>query len=268
MTDIKKLGFCFLIYDIINLEELWYKFFKGVDSRKYGIYIHYKTNKPLKYFESNKINQCIPTQYGGVTLIHAHNLIFKAAYDDGCYKIISLSQACIPLKSFRYIYNALTKDNLSHFNTAPQNQCFPRCNSLIPIYPLEHIQKSSNWFILNRRGFEESVKKAPHDIDKIFGNVLAAEEHYFIMCMYSGGLLDQIVEHKGPCNEYTTFTNWGGDSYPWPSTKWVKEYTTIGQQELLFLLFSSSCLFGRKFQPECYESLNHPTYLDFVMTKS
>ena len=47
----KKIAFCFLIYDIINHEELWNIFFKNVDANKYTIYIHYKFNKPLKYFE-------------------------------------------------------------------------------------------------------------------------------------------------------------------------------------------------------------------------
>jgi hypothetical protein len=42
----KKLAFCFLIYDVINHEELWKLFFDRVDPSKYSIYIHYKTNTP------------------------------------------------------------------------------------------------------------------------------------------------------------------------------------------------------------------------------
>ena len=111
----KKLGFCFLIYDKLTLEELWNVFFSGVDKNKYNIYIHYKHNVPLKYFEQYKLKECIETKYADVSLIHAHNLLFKKAYDDGCYKIISLSQACIPFKSFDYIYEFLCKDNYGHF---------------------------------------------------------------------------------------------------------------------------------------------------------
>ena len=40
----KKIAFCFLIYDIINHEELWNIFFQNVDTNKYNIYIHYKFN--------------------------------------------------------------------------------------------------------------------------------------------------------------------------------------------------------------------------------
>jgi hypothetical protein len=53
----KKIAFCFLIYDIINHEELWNKFFLDVDINKYNIYIHYKYNVPLKYFEKYKLNK-------------------------------------------------------------------------------------------------------------------------------------------------------------------------------------------------------------------
>ncbi len=38
----KKIAFCFLIYDKINQETLWYDWFKNVDKNKYNIYIHYK----------------------------------------------------------------------------------------------------------------------------------------------------------------------------------------------------------------------------------
>ena len=59
----KKISFCFLIYDIINHEELWNIFFQNVDKNKYSIYIHYKCNKELKYFEKYKLNKCIETKY-------------------------------------------------------------------------------------------------------------------------------------------------------------------------------------------------------------
>ena len=130
----KKLAFCFLIYDEINLEELWNLFFKNVDKNKYNIYIHYKVNTPLKYFDQYKLPNCIETKYAHVSLIHAHNLLFKKAYEDGCYKIISLSQACIPFKSFDYIYDFLCNDNYGHFNLAPKSACFPNCNNLLNYY--------------------------------------------------------------------------------------------------------------------------------------
>ena len=49
----KKIALCFLIYEGINHEELWYKWLENVDKSKYNIYIHYKHNNQLKYFSIN-----------------------------------------------------------------------------------------------------------------------------------------------------------------------------------------------------------------------
>jgi len=38
----KKIALCFLIYDKINNEELWWDFIKNIDKNKYNIYIHFK----------------------------------------------------------------------------------------------------------------------------------------------------------------------------------------------------------------------------------
>ena len=77
-------------------------FLKNLDTNKYNIYIHYKFNKLLKYFEKYKIKNCIDTKYADVSLIHAQNILFKHAYNDGCSKMILLSQACIPLTLFTF----------------------------------------------------------------------------------------------------------------------------------------------------------------------
>ena len=106
MTNINHLtiGLCFLIYDKINHEELWYNWLRTVDKKKYKVFIHYKNDIPLKYFEKFKLNNCIDTKYADVTLIHAHNILFRKAYEEGCAKIVSLSQACVPLKPFEHVF--------------------------------------------------------------------------------------------------------------------------------------------------------------------
>ena len=78
----KKIAFCFLIYDIINHEELWDLFFLNVNKDKYNIYIHYKKNVKLKYFEKYKLKNCIETKYYDVTLVLAQNLMLREAYKD------------------------------------------------------------------------------------------------------------------------------------------------------------------------------------------
>ena len=55
----EKIAFLFLIYDCINHEHLWKAFFNNISTEKYSIYIHYKVNKPLKYFEQQNLQNCI-----------------------------------------------------------------------------------------------------------------------------------------------------------------------------------------------------------------
>lgn len=247
----KKLAFCFLVYDVINQEDLWYEFFKNVDPRKYDIYVHYKTNTKLKYFDQHKLSNCVKTKYADVSLIHAHNLLFQKALEDGNYKIISLSQACIPVKSFNYIYEFLTKDGYGHFATTKPSQCFPRCNSLLKYYDKQNIQKSTNWFILNRSLCEFLALYDAEEIDKKF-NFASPEEHYYITRIYSHNLRNEIVEkNRSYVWDSTTFDNWGGteDSpspYKYPSPYGLKNYSKISDEELDYLL-NSNCLFARKF---------------------
>jgi len=247
-----KIAFLFLIYDKINKEEYWNKFFKDVDPSKYSIYIHYKTNKPLKFFEKYKLKNCIPTEYGGITLIHAHNVLFQEAYKDpDNYKFINLSGACIPFKSFDFIYNFLTKDEKGYFNTTPQSQCFPRCNNLLQFYPKEVIQKSANWFILNRDLVEILALKDKKYIDTRYKDIKASEEHYFITEIYYNNIRYQIVETMNFAEKATTFTNWKGYDYKYVNKEdGVKNYKYITKEEWEYLK-ESPCLFGRKFYPEC-----------------
>lgn len=256
----KKIAFCFLIYDIINHEELWNYFFLNIDHSKYQIYIHYKVNIPMKYFESCKLDKCIETKYADVSLIHAHNLLFKKAYEDGCDKIISLSQACIPFKSFNYIYDFLTKDDYGHFNVTPQSQCFPRCNLLIKYYEMPHIQKSSNWFILNRATAEKIVNYDSAQINLEYGNISSPEEHFYITLIHKYGLDNRIKMTPNLANGATTFTNWAGMDYKYPCFQRLKEYSVISMEEIDHLL-KSPCLFGRKFNRECIQSLVNRLYM-------
>ncbi|AYV85051.1 MAG: hypothetical protein Satyrvirus2_62 [Satyrvirus sp.] len=246
----KKLAFLFLIYDEINHEELWYNFFKNIDKSKYSIYIYYKYQKPLKYFEEYKLCNCIPTIHGTISIVHAHNILIKAALQDlDNYKFINVSQACIPFKSFDYIYDFLTKDNFAHFNVAPQKQCLPRCISVLDNLPHYRIYKSSNWFILNR-SLAELVNTNDKFID-YFKDVRNPEQHFFITMVYDYWRHKEIIATDNLAEGATTFTNWQDMNYKYPSQKNLKNYKNISNNELQYLL-DAPCLFGRKFDKGCF----------------
>ncbi len=220
-------------------------------------------NKPLKYFEKYKLKECIDTKYAHVSLIHAQNLLYKKAYEDGCYKIITVSQACIPLKSFNYVYDFLCKDNYGYFNISPREQRFPRANELLKYYDTNIIQKSSQWFILNRKTCEIFINDDKIKIDKEYGTIYAPEEHYFITTVFQNNLQDELIISPNLSNDATTFINWPDLGYKYSSKRGIKNYDTITKEELLYLL-NSKCLFGRKFLSSCYSHLNIKEYVEKI----
>ena len=267
----KKIAFCFLIYDKIDHEELWYKYLKNIDINKYSIYIHYKTNTPLKYFDNFKLDYCCKTKWGTHSLIHAHNLLFKKALDDGNYKIISLSQSCVPLKSFDYIYNFCTNDDFCHLNTTVNQRGAHRAYSLTN-YNIDKkfIHKSANWFILNRK-ITKIVTDISNDIiDKLYSSIKSAEEHYYITTIYLNNLQNECKLYPnlalGP-----TFANWHDMKYKFnnPLThRNLKNYKKISEEELNYLCKSNPLpLFGRKFLQNCMVTPNNIPLTDFLLKK-
>jgi hypothetical protein len=244
----KKVAFLFLIYDAINLEELWAKFFEHVDKQKYSIYIHYKFNVPLKYFDKYKLLNCIETKYADVSLVCAQNMLLKEALKDNDNQhFIFLSNSCIPFKKFDTIYNSLSTDK-SYFNLAPHTQCFPRCDQLLQYIKKEYIQKASQWCILNRKHSHLMTDDTSY-ID-MYKSIYASDEICYITNIYIYNMQNEIVTTPNVANDATTFTNWEDMRYKYPSTRGLKNYSSITEDEILHLI-NSKCLFGRKFNSSC-----------------
>jgi hypothetical protein len=260
----KKIAFCFLIYDIINCEELWNIFFRNVDTNKYTIYIHYKSNKLLKYFEKYKINNCIETKYADRTIPLAYNILFQEAFKDiDNYKFVIVSGSCIPFKSFDFIYDKLTVDHYGYFNVCPAEQCFPNCNTLLNVIDKNHISKNSGWFILNRMLLDNLCVDKDDIINTYYKTIYVPEEYYYYTYIKILNLENEIITTLNSANEASTFTNWEGMNYKYPSNRGIKNYTSISNEEVLYLL-NSPCLFGRKFNRECIVSFMNNSYIGSI----
>lgn len=264
----KKIAFCFLINDIIIHDEVWNMFFNNVDANKYNIYIHYKTDKPLQYFNKYKICNCIETNYEDQTIPLAYNVLFRKAFEDDPdnYKFMILSGSCIPLKSFDFIYKKMTNDHYGYFNVCPKSQCFPNCNPLLDYIDYTYISKSHNWFILNRKLVENLCFDKDQILNKYYDKIYAPAEYYYYTYINYLKLDDEVITTSNAANDATTFTNWEGMDYKYPSTRGLKNYSYIEENELNYLL-ESNCLFGRKFNRECFISLITEKYIDTIENK-
>lgn len=243
-----KPAFCFLIYDRIHNEDQWLRFFKTIDPNHYTLHIHAKTPQPLlthALFQSAVIHDPVSTNYGDWTIVKAMNKLAHYALNDSQVShILYLSQACVPLKSFEHILHFLTQ-GVSYFNRCPPIQCFPRAEPLLQWYPREWIQKHSQWCILSRDHASRMVTNELEYIDR-YRNIISAEEHCYLTELYRMNLQDQLCITPNLAAGATTFTNWQGMDYPWPSENGLKNYETISIEEWEYLL-KSPALFGRKF---------------------
>ena len=254
----KKLAFCFLIYDKINLEDLWKIFFDGVDKNKYNIYIHYKNDYPLKYFDKYKLNNCIDTKYAHISLVKAQNvLLSEALKDKNNEHFIFVSNSCIPFKSFNHIYDDLN-NKYSYFNISPHHKCFPRCNKTKLYINKKQIQKASQWCILNRKHANVMINN--NDYLKWFDYKKGIpDEHCYITKIYYDNLQNEIINTR---IIPTTFVNW-----KYSRTTHPKTYNNININELKTLLYKNH-YFGRKMTNKCYDSLYNKLYVNKIKNKN
>lgn len=245
----KKIAFLFLVYDQIEHEELWRRFFAGIDPGRYSIYIHYKERKALAYFERHRLSRCIDTLYADISLVHAHKLLLREAMaDPDNYKFVYVSQACIPTKAFDQVHEFLTRDELGHFNLFPVEQCFPRCDQVLVEIDRRFLRKSSQWFILNRPQAEIILCDGQTEL---FASVYAPEEHYFVTVLVQRDHAHDVRFTPNLSDGATTFTCWPEMSYRFARRrlrKYPVDYDLISQDEITHLVQRAPCLFGRKFR--------------------
>ena len=247
----KKIAFCFLIYDTIEYEELWFEFFKNIDPSKYTIYIHYKNQYKLKYFNDFVLNKCIPTAWGKISLVHASNILFDTAYNDNeNYKFILLCGTTLPLKNFDYIYEKMIKNNYGYMNYLNSNTL---CHQWI-IFNREIVSKIIDY------GSDGFIKMN----DRIHG---CPDEKLYFLFIKENKLEKNIIFKNDICNELTMFVNWGNKEYQFNDGKlesYPKNYKSITLQEINYLL-NSKCLFGRKFFKDCIISNSDIKLLDYLI---
>ena len=255
---VKKIAFCFLIYDCINIEKVWFDFFEKIDKSKYNIYIHTKTQFPkLKYFNHCKIKEndrIKKTKWGDISLVKAQNVLLKEGLkDDDNKHFIFLSNSCIPFKSFNHIYSSLNKD-YSYFNICPAEDSFPRCKKALNFIDKHYVQKAHQWCILNRK--HANLMLESNEYMKWFDDYkVTPDEHCYITNLYVNKLENELILTNDASYEATTFTCWEESS--------LKVYKNISIEEQRKLI-NSPCFFGRKFSKDAFKYLDNEIYNQII----
>ncbi|AES59860.1 core-2/I-branching enzyme [Medicago truncatula] len=271
-----KIAFLFLTNSNLTFAPLWEKFFVG-NNHLFNIYVH---ADPTTYVASpggvfqNRFIPSKPTKrYSPSLIAAARRLLASALLDDPLNQYFALiSQRCIPLFSFQFIYNYLFKNQLKSFaNSSEFNLLYPSYieilseaenlnirynargeNVMMPEVPFEDFRVGSQFFILNRKHTKVVLRDQKlwnkFQIPCTNKYYCYPEEHYF-------STLLSMEDLKG-CTGFTlTRVNWTGAVYGHPHLYTPAEVSPELFRQLRVSNWSYSYLFARKFSPECLAPL-------------
>lgn len=275
-----KIAFLFLTNSDLHFAPLWDLFFRNNPTNLFNLYVHadptVNITRPqspnFKFIPSKRTFRASPT------LISAtRRLLATALLDDpaNAYFVV-LSQYCIPLHSFSYVYRSLflsptfdlTDPESSQFGVRLKYKSFveilsnaPRLwkryaargrYSMMPEVPFDRFRVGSQFFALTRKHALVVVKdrtlwrkfKVPcYREDECY-----PEEHYFPTLL-------SMADPDG-CTRYTlTRVNWTGTVNGHPYTYRPDEVSPELIRRLRVSNHSESYLFARKFTPDCLQPL-------------
>ncbi|CAH9081605.1 unnamed protein product [Cuscuta epithymum] len=159
-----KVSFLFLTRSSLPLDFVWRSFFQIADPANFSIYIHSKpgfsfdhstTSSP--FFYNRQLNNSILVAWGESSMIEAERLLLAAALEDPAnQRFVLLSDSCVPLYNFSYVYNYLMSSPKSFVDSfldvsGKDNRYNPKMK---PYIPKSKWRKGSQWIALVREHAE------------------------------------------------------------------------------------------------------------------
>lgn len=233
-----KIALCFLTYENLSQPKLWSNVFNNNKSLL-NVYIHNKYEFKDNEFEIHKycIKNRVNTKWGHNSLINATLKLFEDAYSDVNNKFfILLSDKCIPLYSFKYIYDDIIRTNMSQINKCNHKSIdrYKNVNKKSFITP-DDFYKQSQWMCLSRDDVGFFLDNSFLHIFK--QNFFALDEHYWICILH---------KYNRPYIEKNiTYSNWESKKAN------PKLYTEITNCEILKIKKIYKTYFIRKISNEC-----------------
>jgi len=208
-----KIAFMFLTAGPLPFESLWEKFFEG-HLGLYSIYVHASRRAELKsvWNSSLFIDHEIRSQqvfWGRIEMVDAERRLLANALTDQDNQYFALiSESCVPLYNFTFIYDYLLGANMSFVDCfddpGPHGQG-RYLGQMAPEVPRTEWRKGAQWFAVNRKHallivadhlyhhkFKEFCKPGPENRN------CYPDEHYlqtFMHMMDPGHLSNWTVTH-------------------------------------------------------------------------
>ncbi|KAL2931292.1 Glycine dehydrogenase [Bienertia sinuspersici] len=160
-----KIAFLFLTRRHLPLDFLWGSFFEEADVASYSIYVHSEpgfvfdestTRSPM--FFGRQLSNSIEVAWGESSMIEAERLLLDAALEDPAnQRFILLSDSCVPLYNFSYIYNYVMESPRSFVDSFLDKKDARFNPKMSPVISKDKWRKGSQWFTLIRSHAEVVV---------------------------------------------------------------------------------------------------------------
>ncbi|CAK9867077.1 unnamed protein product [Sphagnum jensenii] len=224
-----KVAFMFMTPGALPFEAIWEKFFEGHEG-KYSVYVHASEKTSLgsiwksKVFKGREIRS-EKVFWGQIAMVDAERrLLANALQDLHNQYFVLLSETCVPLHDFNYIYNYLLGARMSFvdcFDDPGPHGLGRYMDSMMPEIRKSVWRKGAQWFAVNRqhallvvadnlyyRKFSSFCKPGPENHN------CYPDEHY----------VQTFLHIMDPSN----LANWTVTHVDWSERKWHPKSYTIG----------------------------------------
>ncbi|KAG0616547.1 hypothetical protein M758_5G124100 [Ceratodon purpureus] len=248
---VPKVAFMFLTRGPLPLAPLWEHFFANFHEL-FSIYVHAHpsytpTTSPSSVFHLRNIPSQ-PANWGEISMCDAERrLLANALLDPANERFILLSESCIPLYNFSYIYAAFTNIPYSYVQAFDDPSIYGRGRytpHMMPEVTLQQWRKGSQWFEVTREHAVEIVADSKYYRKfKTYCRPHCYVDEHYIQTMLS-------IDHGAMLmNRTITHTEWVfGQAHPSTFTK-----NDISREFLSRI--RGFYFFSRKYAPSALEPL-------------
>ncbi|KAF2303666.1 hypothetical protein P3X46_020624 [Hevea brasiliensis] len=253
-----KIAFLFLVRKDLPLDFLWGSFFENADVENFLIFIHSapgfefdKTTTRSHFFYGRQLKNSIQVVWGESSMIEAERLLLSAALEDPAnQRFVLLSDSCVPLYNFSYIYSYLMASPRSFVDSFVDTKEERYNQKMSPIIRKQKWRKGSQWITLVRSHakvivddevifpvFQKHCKRAiPPDASKGKLNAKQKEQNNCIPDEHYVQTLLSMAELEGELERRTlTYTVWNQSATKMESKGWhpiTFAYANAGRQNI------------------------------------
>ncbi|KAM7270666.1 hypothetical protein ACFE04_029880 [Oxalis oulophora] len=257
--DNHKIAFLFLARRDLPLDFLWTAFFHNADVTRFSVYIHSSslgfvfnqstTSSP--FFYNRQLSNTIKVVWGESSMIAAERLLFDAALKDTSnQRFVLLSDSCVPLYNFTYIYNYLMSSPNSFIDSFLDTKDKRYNPNMSPVIPYQKWRKGSQWVSLIRRHAQVIVddhvifpifkkfckRRPPIDPSKGNLNILLQKQHncipdeHYVQTLLAMNDLEEEIDRRT-----VTYTVWNQSATKMENKGWhpvTFDYANAGPKQI------------------------------------